>query len=102
MREDSYTLFSITAASLFVCYVSYRWLSSILDATEDDECWLLIPVLFVLMLVPLAVLIMVAPALLMKIAWWVTVKACRWCFWVLGKAQGRVREKGWGDVEKGE
>jgi hypothetical protein len=36
MREDFDTLFTITAASLFVCYVSYRWLSSTLDATEDD------------------------------------------------------------------
>lgn len=69
MREDFPTLVTITCASIFICYLSSRWLSSILSVTEDDECWLTIPVLAVLVLVSLTVLIIVAPALLMKMAW---------------------------------
>jgi uncharacterized membrane protein len=102
MREDFYTLVTITGASMFICYLSSRWLSSILSTTEDDECWLMIPVLAVLVLVSLTVLITVAPALLMKTAWWVTVKACRGWFWSMGKAHSGVCEKGWRDIEKGE
>lgn len=102
MHEGFYTLCTFTAASQYRRQPTIACIAGEQSASEDDDCWMLIPVLVVLVLASLAVPILVVPALLMKTACWVVAKVCRWWFWPMRKVQVGLAWKALGDVEKGE